>query len=112
VNIEQSELREKITRTIRLAMANELTSGTFSERQANREIVADNCADAMMESLTAALANGAAQRPLERRSEEDRLRYVLQKIADFPYIGEKAAQQMQLMAKGALAVTSTERGAA
>lgn len=41
---------------------------------------------------------------LKRRSETDALRYVLQKIAEFPYIGEKAAQQMQLMAKGALAI--------
>jgi GAF domain-containing protein len=45
---------------------------------------------------------------LQRRSEKDRLRYTLQKIeamglADFPYIGENAAQQMQLLAKGALA---------
>lgn len=39
---------------------------------------------------------------LRRRSEVDRLRYILRAIADFPYIGEKAAQQMQLMAKGAL----------
>jgi len=41
---------------------------------------------------------------LKRRSEADALRYVLQKIAEFPYVGEKAAQQMQLMAKGALAI--------
>lgn len=43
---------------------------------------------------------------LRRRSEVDRLRYILRAIADFPYIGEKAAQQMQLMAKGALGTTA------
>jgi len=41
---------------------------------------------------------------LKRRSEAEALRYILQKIADFPYVGEQAAQQMQLMAKGALAI--------
>ena len=47
---------------------------------------------------------------LKPRSEEDRLRYILQAIADFPYTGKLAAQRMQLLAKGALATTDTEPG--
>jgi len=45
---------------------------------------------------------------LARRSEADRLRYVLQKIVDFPfpYVGGNAAYQMQLMAGGALALAA------
>ncbi len=44
---------------------------------------------------------------LKYRSEAEALRYVLRKIADFPYAGEQAAQQMQLMAQGALTLTAT-----
>lgn len=47
---------------------------------------------------------------LKRRSEAEALRYVLQKIAEFPYVGEKAAQQMQLMAKGALTLAAAPAG--
>jgi hypothetical protein len=41
LTIEQSELREKIKREIRIAMAQELCEGTFSERQDHRERIAD-----------------------------------------------------------------------
>lgn len=47
---------------------------------------------------------------LKHRSEEDRLLYVLQRIAEFPYVGEKAAQQMRLLAEGALAINAAMRG--
>lgn len=47
---------------------------------------------------------------LKTRSEAERLRYVLQKIADFPCGDEQMAQHMQLMARGALASPEPGRG--
>jgi len=49
--IEQSELREKIVREIRLAMVDNPVSGTSSERHDERERIAYLHADAIMAAL-------------------------------------------------------------
>jgi hypothetical protein len=51
MTIEQSELREKIKREIRIAMAQELLEGTFRERQDHRERIANLHVGTIMEMI-------------------------------------------------------------
>jgi hypothetical protein len=51
MTIEQSELREKIAREIRIAMADNPTSGASRERHDERERIAYLHADAIMAAL-------------------------------------------------------------
>jgi hypothetical protein len=51
MTIEQSELREKIAREIRLAMVDNPTSGTIRQRSDERERIAYLHADAIMAAL-------------------------------------------------------------
>jgi hypothetical protein len=54
MTIEESELREKIAREIRIAMSRELHDGNYhGQRQDQRETVADEHADAIMAMIAA-----------------------------------------------------------
>jgi hypothetical protein len=62
MTIEQSEMREKIAREIRLAMTWELTTGTLSYRQANRENIADQSAAVIMALIEGAKSDNFSMR--------------------------------------------------
>jgi hypothetical protein len=51
ITIEQSELREKIAREIRLAIVDNPTSGTLRQRSDERERIAYSHADAIVAAL-------------------------------------------------------------